>query len=232
MQLPLFFEETLPGSGHFSLSENSSRHIVQVLRMRQEEKIQITNGNGYLITTEIISPDKKNTEVKIIDSIFISKQLPKIFIAVSYIKNIGRFEWFLEKAAEIGVAQIIPLICKRTEKTHLRSERMETILKSAMLQSRQVWLTKISEPVKIIDFVKSKTFDQKFIAHCLEGQKTDLKHSVSDEFLSKIILIGPEGDFTKEEIDAAIENGYLPVSLGFNRLRTETAALVAAVLLK
>lgn len=232
MQLPFFFEESFPDSNQFVLSENSSRHIAQVLRMKEGELIQLTNGKGYTLTAEIVSPHKKNTEVKITERTFIPQRKPKIAIAISFIKNTGRFEWFLEKATEIGVSEIIPLLCTRTEKTHFREERMKTILVSAMLQSRQAWLPELSAPVTIIELIKDKSYDQKFIAHCLNEEKAELKNVITNASSSKIILVGPEGDFTKEEIEAALEQDYKPVSLGETRLRTETAGLVAAVLLR
>lgn len=232
MQLPIFFEENFPDSDQFVLSENSSRHIAQVLRMKEGEFIQLTNGKGYTLTAEIVSSHKKNTEVKIIERTFIPQREPKIAIAISFIKNTGRFEWFLEKATEIGVSEIIPLLCTRTEKTHFREERMKAILVSAMLQSRQAWLPELPAPVTIMELIKNKSYDQKFIAHCLNEERTELKNIITNAFSSKIILIGPEGDFTKEEIEAALEQDYKPVSLGETRLRTETAGLVAAVLLR
>jgi 16S rRNA (uracil1498-N3)-methyltransferase len=233
MQLPFFYEENLPDSNQFILSEDTARHIVQVLRMKEGEQVMITNGKGQTLTAEIVLADKKKTEVKIKNKDFVCQPQPKISIAISLIKNANRFEWFLEKATEIGVSSIIPLLCKRTEKTHFREERMRTILISAMLQSRQVWLPELSVSKKINEFLKNDLqYDQKFIAHCLEEEKKELKDFKLNNSSSKIILIGPEGDFTKEEIDLALENNYIPVSLGETRLRTETAGMVAAVLLK
>lgn len=232
MQLPFFFEENFPETDRFTLSENTSRHIVQVLRMGEGEKIQLTNGKGYMLIAEITLPHKKNAEVKILEKKIVPRVEPEVAIAISFIKNTGRFEWFLEKATEIGISQIIPLVCKRTEKNHLREQRMNTILVSAMLQSRQAWLPVLADPVKINDFVKNTSFENKFIAHCLEEEKKELKDFISQKSSSKIILIGPEGDFTPEEINNALANNFIPVSLGKTRLRTETAALVAAVLLK
>ncbi|MEO5649370.1 MAG: RsmE family RNA methyltransferase [Ginsengibacter sp.] len=232
MQLPFFFEKNFPESDLFTLSENSSRHIAQVLRMKEGELVQLTNGNGYTLTAEIIVSHKKNTEVKISEKTFIPRRKPKVTVAISFIKNAGRFEWFLEKATEMGISEIIPLLCKRTEKAHFREERMQTILVSAMLQSRQAWLPELTAPVTIMELIKNKSYEQKFIAHCLEEEKTELKNLTADASSSKIILIGPEGDFTKEEIEAALQQDYQPVSLGDTRLRTETAGLVAAVLLR
>jgi 16S rRNA (uracil1498-N3)-methyltransferase len=231
MALPYFFEENLTGSDEFILNEETSRHICQVLRMKENEQINITNGKGYTILAQIISSDKKKTKVKSIEKSFSEQPGPKTAIAISLIKNNNRFEWFAEKATEIGISEIIPLICQRTEKTHFKTERIKSILISAMLQSQQSWLPELREPVKILEAIKDENFDQKFIAHCLEEEKNLLKNIVKSN-ASKIILIGPEGDFTEAEIQVAVQKKYIPVSLGNTRLRTETAGIAAAVLLK
>lgn len=231
MALPFFYEEQIPDSDRFIVSEESARHIAQVLRMKEGGQVMITNGKGYLITAEIISAGKKRIEVKIIHKEYLPPRKPKSTIAISLIKNTNRFEWFIEKATEIGTSAIIPLICKRTEKTHFRSERIQSILISAMLQSRQAWLPGLSEPLKINDLIKNETYEQKFIAHCMEDKKMDLKNALTDKGTSKLILIGPEGDFTEDEIQNALHQNFIPVSLGETRLRTETAGIVAAVLL-
>ncbi len=231
MTSPYFFEETLPDAVEFTLSEETSRHISQVLRMKEGEEIIITNGKGYTLFANIISPDKKKTKARFISKEFSEPPVQKTAIAISLIKNNNRFEWFIEKATEIGISKIIPLICRRSEKTHFKIERIRSILISAMLQSQQSWLPELSEPVKISKVIKNENYDQKFIAHCIDDEKKELKGLVSDS-ASKIILIGPEGDFTEEEIQAAIQENYIPVSLGKTRLRTETAGIVASVLLK
>jgi 16S rRNA (uracil1498-N3)-methyltransferase len=231
MASPFFFEENLPLSDDFVLSEETSKHVSQVLRMKEGEAIRITNGKGQTLIAEIVLSDKKKTKVKTVRKEFSESQKPEIIIAISLIKNTNRFEWFVEKATEIGVSAIIPLICKRSEKTHFRMERIRSILISAMLQSQQSWLPGISEPVKFAELVKNGNQPQKFIAHCLPEEKKELK-DISAKANSRIILIGPEGDFTEEEIQLAIQQNYLPISLGNTRLRTETAGMVAAVLLK
>ncbi len=230
MQLPYFFEENLPFSGDFILSEESSKHIAQVLRMHEGEELLVTNGSGEVINASIILVDKKKTKVNANNRTTSARLSPKVSIAISLIKNTSRFEWFLEKATEIGVSEIIPLICARTEKHFIKRDRMKNILVSAMLQSRQCWMPELKEPVKIFDFITTQYHQQKFIAHCFDGEKQQLNH-LNVISGSSIILIGPEGDFTEAEINKAIENKYIPVSLGQTRLRTETAAIVAAVLL-
>lgn len=230
MQLPFFFEEDFPAQENPVLSEETSRHIVQVLRMHENENLLITNGKGQLFTVRLIKANKKNAEVAIIKKSARPKLFPEISIGISLIKNVSRFEWFLEKAAEIGIADIIPLICDRTEKQRFRYDRMKNIIVSAMLQSQQAWLPVLHEPVKFPEFIKNSSYQNKYIAHCMDEVRQPLSNqSISKQ--NKLILIGPEGDFTKDEITAALENNYTPVSLGETRLRTETAGIVAAVLL-
>ena len=232
MPLPIFFTNAIaPQHGIITLEEETSRHIAQVLRMKTGEQLQLTNGLGMLLTAEIVSGHKKATQVKVLAAISHLPSLPLVSIAISPVKNTSRFEWFLEKATEIGVGEIIPLLCERTEKQHFRTDRMKNILVSAMLQSRQVWLPKMHEPVRFQENVRQYDGEQKFVAHCGEEHKDQLR-DVAHRQNNAIILIGPEGDFTGEEIDLALQQNYLPVSLGETRLRTETAGMVAAVILK
>lgn len=230
MSLPVFFQEEIFEHLVFTLSEETSKHVVQVLRMKKGEQVQLTDGKGKIITAEIIHDHKKNTEVKVLTTSYIPLRTSHITIAISIIKNNTRFEWFLEKATEIGVSAIIPLLCERTEKQSFRHDRMNNILISAMLQSQQGWLPLLSEPVKFKDVLQSSTQQNKYIAHCIVDDKKQLDNKSIDQ--SSIILIGPEGDFTKNEIDMAVANNFIPVTLGATRLRTETAGIVASVLLQ
>ena len=215
------------------LDEDTSRHMVSVLRMKEGTQINLTDGKGNLITAEIINAHKKHCEVRVQSSTSSQQPVRRISIAISLLKNTNRFEWFLEKATEIGINEIIPLICARTEKQKFRYDRMKGICISAMLQSQQTWLPVLYEPVlfeKIL--IDNKSGHKKLIAHCVEGNK----QSISDLQIGKSanwqIYIGPEGDFTNQEIDLALKNNFIPVSLGETRLRTETAGVAAAVLLK
>jgi 16S rRNA (uracil1498-N3)-methyltransferase len=230
MPLPFFFEENLSSATTFILSQQTSKHVIQVLRMQKGETLQLTNGKGLILTCEIIYEHKKSTEVKIIATKHQPQPAKQITIAISLIKNNSRFEWFLEKATEIGISAIVPVICERTEKQHFRFERMKAILISAMLQSQQAWLPLLSEPLKFKEFIKQSSYQQKYIAHCIDEEKKQLSNEAL-QVGDHAILIGPEGDFTKEEVDAALDNNFVPVSLGNTRLRTETAGLVACVLL-
>ncbi len=234
MQLPFFYIETYDASAKtIMLVEDTSRHVVSVLRMKEGEKLNLTDGKGNLITAEIINAHKKHCEVKIIDSQFTPQPTRKISISISLIKNSNRFEWFLEKATEIGVSEIIPLICERTEKQKFRYDRMKGICISAMLQSQQTWLPTLQEPVQFTKMTIDKYADyQKLIAHCEKANKQSIGDLQIGTSAHCLICIGPEGDFTKEEIEFTIQNNFTSVSLGETRLRTETAGVVAATLLK
>ncbi len=226
MSAPFFYSKDFLPSQPNVLGEETSRHIIQVLRMKKGEQVHITNGKGYLFSTEIKEADKKQTTVSTLDTSYQPLLQKKLTVAVSPLKNAGRYEWFLEKATEMGVSQIIPLISKRTEKLHNKPDRMRNIIISAMLQSKQTWLPSLSDPVLFFDFIKSDMAGQKYIAHCDEvGNKQPLSAFIP--FMDASIMIGPEGDFTSDEIAMALQVGYTPVSLGNNRLRTETAAMVA-----
>ncbi|MFY7838778.1 MAG: RsmE family RNA methyltransferase [Lacibacter sp.] len=236
MALPFFYIESLDSSQQLlTLNEETSKHVVQVLRMQAGEQLNLTDGKGNLFTALINNAHKKHCVVKIQTKSFTPQAARKTCIAVSLVKNASRFEWFLEKATEIGITEIIPLLCERTERQHFRYDRMKGILVSAMLQSQQTWLPVLHEPVKFEEALRlTPSSDEllKLIAHCEEREKRSITDTLSEvDGSNSIILIGPEGDFTPAEIDAAIEDGYKPIMLGETRLRTETAAVSAAVLL-
>jgi 16S rRNA (uracil1498-N3)-methyltransferase len=236
VQIPFFYINDHDSSATaVTLDEDTSRHIVQVLRMKKGEAVHLTDGKGNLLITTITEDHKKHCSVKVADSRFTPPSSRKISIGISLIKNAGRFEWFLEKATEIGVNEIIPLICQRTEKQKFRSDRMNNILVSAMLQSQQVWLPVLHEPIAFELLFRQEEvagMSQKFIAHCIEESKKNLSEYTRDQKPSQIILIGPEGDFTPAEVELALQHHFIPVSLGSSRLRTETAGVVAATLLR
>jgi 16S rRNA (uracil1498-N3)-methyltransferase len=233
MALPFFYKEdiNLTTTG-VVLDEATSKHIVQVLRMQNGGQLQLTNGKGNLFTAEITDGNRKKCAVKIIQKSETGNPKSAITIAISLLKNAARFEWFLEKATEIGVTEIIPLICERTEKTAFKIDRMNNILISAMLQSQQCWLPVLQEPVKYANMKMDKYANvQKFIAHCIDEDNKQPLHQHISTLAHQLICIGPEGDFTKQEIEWALKNNFIPVSLGNTRLRTETAGMVAATLL-
>lgn len=234
MSLPFFYIEEL-GQEEIQLEEDTSKHVVSVLRMNEGERLNLTNGKGNLMEAEIVEAHKKKCRVKVLQKHFTNADHRKTIIGISILKNTSRFEWFLEKATELGIAEIIPLICDRTEKEHFRYDRMKGILVSAMLQSQQVWLPVLHQLVAFEQLLRMEEINhaqQKFVAHCLPEEKSNLKDSIDFSKPSQVILIGPEGDFTKEEIDLALRFHFIPVSLGNTRLRTETAGVVAATFLK
>lgn len=231
MQFPFFYAPSL-GLIHTSqrLEEETARHIAQVLRMKEGDCLHLTDGKGKVATAKIISIGKKTCEVFISEIQDAPNSTKNIAIAVSLLKNAGRFEWLLEKSAELGINSIVPLVCKRTERQQFRQDRLQNILVSAMLQSRQAWLTILPNPVDYMDFIQETTYENRYIAHCEEEEKTSLSTLIKPNQKDSLVLIGPEGDFTMDEIQAAIEKGFKPVSLGNTRLRTETAAITAAVI--
>jgi 16S rRNA (uracil1498-N3)-methyltransferase len=232
MALPFFYRETIEDTASFVLDEATSKHVIQVLRMQAGEQLQLTDGKGNLLTAEITDDNRKRCAVKKITLVQVSPPTRSIAIAISPVKNASRFEWFLEKATEIGITEIIPLLCERTEKQHFRPDRMNGVLVSAMLQSQQCRLPVLHEPRKFEELINHSTYQQKFIAHCIAEEKRNLVDLVNKNLSSQIVLIGPEGDFTKEEIDLAVQHHFIPVALGETRLRTETAGVAASVILK
>jgi 16S rRNA (uracil1498-N3)-methyltransferase len=225
--MQLFYNSEIKKSDlTFFFDKEESKHIVKVLRKNEGDKIFITNGLGFLFESEIILASEKKCEVKIAKETF---QEPNTFythIAVAPTKMNDRLEWFLEKATEIGIHEITPIICDHSERKVYKIDRAEKIIQAAMKQSLHYYIPKINEPVSLSQFIKSNITGQKFIAHCEETDKKTFKNEVKrDEKIT--ILIGPEGDFSTKEINFAIENKFIPVTLGNTRLRTETAALVA-----
>ena len=232
MNLPFFYISNYEDAQkQIVLDEETSRHVVQVLRMKVGEQLNLTDGKGNLLSCVIAEEHKRHCSVEVKETRHKEQGARKVSVAISLLKNSNRFEWFLEKATEIGVSEIIPLICERTEKEKFRLDRMQGICISAMLQSEQIWLPVLQEPIKFENLVM-KQFDdcKKYIAHCLdEESKTQLHREISQS-ANQLICIGPEGDFTKQEIDLALQHQFIPVGMGTNRLRTETAGVVAATL--
>ncbi len=235
MALPFFYIDTYDSSTSLiTLNEETSKHVIQVLRMKKGEQINLTDGKGILLTAEISDAHKKNCVVKVKATSCKPLAVRKTVVAISLVKNASRFEWFLEKATEIGITEIIPLLCERTERQYFRYDRMKGIIVSAMLQSQQTWLPMLHQPISFKEYVlqaESSNDVQKMIAHCEEGNKQSITQVIKAGLSMYNILIGPEGDFTKDEIELALANNYIPVALGETRLRTETAGVVAATAL-
>lgn len=211
---------------NFSFDKEESKHIIKVLRKKDTDILHVTNGLGLLFETEITLASDNKCTVKILS---IEKAEPSKFqlhLAVAPTKMNDRFEWFLEKATEIGIHEITPIICDRSERKVVNKERFEKIILTAMKQSNVLFLPKLNEATTFKDFIKHKNKGLQLIAHCEETDKKSLK-SVLKPNENVTLLIGPEGDFSEKEIALALENKFVPVSLGNTRLRTETAAIVA-----
>lgn len=225
--MQLFYNSEIKNTdSFFSFDKEESKHIVKVLRKQENDKIFITNGLGFLFVSEITIASEKKCEVKITEIQEFEKPNYNLHIAVAPTKMNDRFEWFLEKATEIGIQEITPIICEHSERKVYKIDRAEKIIQSAMKQSNQFFLPKINEPISFKDFIKKTDCENKYIAHCVETERKQLKKSITPN-QNYVILIGPEGDFSEKEIQLAISSNYHPVLLGNTRLRTETAALVA-----
>jgi 16S rRNA (uracil1498-N3)-methyltransferase len=230
----LFYTPELKkGTSIYTLSEEESKHCIRVLRMTVGDKIQLVNGVGGFYVAEIIDNNPKKCSVKIVDEkLEVGKRNWKLHIVIAPTKNNDRTEWFVEKATEIGIDAISFIDTKNSERSVIKKERIEKVAVSAMKQSLKAYLPQLNEMTdfkKIIDALKNDS-SQKYIAHCIDTEKKHLKE-VYRQSQDAIVLIGPEGDFSSDEVQLAVANGFVPVSLGNSRLRTETAALYACTVL-
>ena len=227
----LFYnKDLLEDDSRLIIEREESRHIVRVLRRKVGDTIYVTNGKGILFTTKIDVINKNNTELKITNSKKESKTKFHINIAVAPTKNNDRIEWFIEKSTEIGINTISTILCEKSERKKIKMDRLEKIIISAMKQSLQLHKPILQELVSFEGFIKNCKSDNKFIAHCKESEKLFLNNcKLKAKTIS--VLIGPEGGFSDNEIDLAEKHGFISVSLGNNRLRTETAAIAATQIL-
>ncbi|MBE7691378.1 16S rRNA (uracil(1498)-N(3))-methyltransferase [Tenacibaculum finnmarkense] len=225
--MQLFFNPDITTeTTQITFDKEESRHIVRVLRKKEGDILQITNGAGFLFSVSItIANDKRclTTVVKY-------EEKPKnrdyyLHVAIAPTKNNDRLEWFLEKATEIGIDEITPIICDNSERKIVKIDRLNKIVQAAMKQSLQFTLPKLNDPIKLSEFLKKDITSKLFIAHCEENIEKKLLKNIADKNENYTILIGPEGDFSSKEIDYALNHNFKPISLGDNRLRTETAGL-------
>jgi 16S rRNA (uracil1498-N3)-methyltransferase len=215
------------------LDERESHHCLKVMRFRKGEEVRIIDGKGGFFIAKIEIENPKACGVKIISKHENYMQLPyELHIAIAPTKSLDRFEWFIEKATEIGITSITPLICKRSERRSLRMDRLVNVAVSAMKQSVKAYLPRLNDPVEYSAWVGHAHPGLKFIAHCMDGPKKDILNVRLSDITN--VIIGPEGDFTPDELQRAIDNNFIPLSLGDYRLRTETAGLMvcSAVYLK
>ncbi len=214
-------------SDTFTLSQEESKHCLKVLRLNTGDTVHLTDGKGNLYQTRIIDADTKkcSLEIQEIKEEY-GKRKYKIHLAVAPTKNINRYEWFLEKATEIGIDEITPIICEHSERRVIKPERLNKVIIAAMKQSLKAYLPVLNPAMSFKDFA-GKNFDsEKYIAYCSDKYRDNLKDLYKKQ-KDSVIMIGPEGDFSEQEINTTIKSGFKPVSLGPERLRTETAALVA-----
>ena len=209
------------------LSEEESQHCVRVLRYTRGDEILLTDGKGNTYTARITNPNPKHCEFEVLTQ---EKQQKAhdfyLHIAIAPTKNIERMEWMVEKCTEIGVDEITPLLCRFSERKQIRTDRLEKIVLSAAKQSLTPYLPKLNELTDYDTFVRQATEETKFIAHCYKEEKRELKDEIK-RGKSVLVLIGPEGDFSEQEVEGPLALGFVPVSLGNSRLRTETAGVVA-----
>ena len=229
-RMNLVYCPTALNGGIVALDDNEFHHI-QVLRMRSGDALNIFDGKGSLYSGTLMSVEKRSATVKIDQLVRHEEtQAGQLHIALAPTKNIDRTEWFTEKSTEIGISKITPVICRRSERRELRQDRLEKVALSATKQSLHLYIPRINEHTALKDFLKSVAGDKskKFIAYC-EEKSVHIK-DVFSPGESIIVLIGPEGDFTEEEVGMARDAGFMPVSLGESRLRTETAGMMVSAI--
>ena len=223
-----FYAGPIAGNSIVTLDADTAKHIWQVLRMKEGDHILLTDGKGTIAEGEIHTAERHKCNVSITKVSFTARIGKMLHLCVAFTKNNSRNEWLLEKATELGVGSIIPMTTSRSEKAHVRVDRWEKILQSAILQSQQNYLPILAKITPLPQVLKQyEDVPQKFVAHCIDVKKQSLAEMLKPEG-DTIILIGPEGDFTQEEVNLCLGSGFKPVSLGKQRLRTETAAIAAA----
>lgn len=217
-------------SSVYTLQEEESKHCVKVLRLKEGDFIYLVDGRGGFYTTRIADAHSKRCVVEVMDvQLNYGRRPYYLHMAISPLKFQDRFEWFLEKATELGIDEITPIICNRTEKKNLNLERCNKIISSAMKQSVKAYLPKINNSKPFKQFIAEQKDVNIAIAHCEEAQKVPLSTVIDRTKNSYVVLIGPEGDFTTDEINLAMQKSAIPVTLGNDRYRTETAAVMACV---
>lgn len=217
----------------YTLSEEESKHCIRVLRLVEGDRIYLVDGRGGFYETHIIEAHPKRCMVQVLDvKLNFGKRNYYLHVAISPLKSLDRFEWFLEKATEIGIDEITPIITHRSEKREIKLDRCNKIIEAAMKQSKKAFHPKLNEYIAYNKFINNKVEEDatKLIAHCLDSEKKKLSDYISVVPKKYLILIGPEGDFTEEEIVLANNKNFEALDLGESRLRTETAAIKACAL--
>jgi 16S rRNA (uracil1498-N3)-methyltransferase len=218
------FYSTVVNDGLITLSEQESSHCTKVLRMNRGDEINCTDGKGHFYKGIIQLAHDKKTIIEIKDTTVIEASPYQLHLFVALTKNAERLEWMLEKCVELGLTSFTPIITHRTERKNIRIDRLEAIALSAMKQSLKAWLPTIHPLTKFNQAIHSVQHGSKFIAHCADDELKTLLNLTNPESIANI-FIGPEGDFTLDEVEMASNNGFNPIGLGPSRLRTETAGL-------
>jgi 16S rRNA (uracil1498-N3)-methyltransferase len=225
--MQVFYSPDITGN-ELILDRNESRHIIRVLRMKKGDPVKLIDGKGSLYDGVIDNPDQNSCSIMITASYRgFEKRSYNLHMAVSPLKNMDRYEWYLEKSVEIGIDSITPLLCRNTEKESVKSDRLNNIIISAMKQSLKAFRPQLNAPCRFEEFVTGSFTGLKFIAHCNENFIRKGIHEIYKPGDDAIIMIGPEGDFSKNEIEEAYRNGFTGINLGTSRLRTETAGVAA-----
>lgn len=226
--MQLFYSAAIK-NGQCVLNEEESRHCIQVLRHVKGDFISVFDGKGGLFKASIVDAHPKKCTVQVVESLVVPSKRPYyLHIAIAPTKNIDRYEWFVEKAVEIGIDEITPIICEHSERKVVKMERIEKVVMAAMKQSHNIVHPQLNDAMTFNTFMDKAWRGNKFIAHCDLGEKILFKQALTQSE-ETLLLIGPEGDFSKLELSTALKNSYRAVSLGESRLRTETAGLVACV---
>lgn len=222
----IFYTPDISGA-FYTLNEIESKHCIRVLRHGVGDLLTLVDGKGNWYEAKITDANPKHCSVEVVKTIAnVGKRHYRLHVAIAPTKNIDRFEWFLEKATEIGIDEITPILCEHSERKQIKHERLEKVIISAMKQSLKAFLPQLNNLTTFDSFIENATEGGKYIAHCEDGQKNHLFHQVKPSE-SVLVLIGPEGDFSPAEIRKAIDCGFAEISLGESRLRTETAGMVA-----
>jgi 16S rRNA (uracil1498-N3)-methyltransferase len=224
----VFYTPDLQDQAQYTLNEEESKHCSKVLRLSTGDKVFLVNGRGGLYEAEIETESKKHVGLLITKT---TKEYQKrnhhLHIAIAPTKNIDRLEWFLEKATEIGIDEITPIICERSERKVVKEDRLLKVITSAVKQSLQAYHPLLNPAITFSQLLQQQTTATKLIAHCIDDAERSYIKDLVQPLNSYLILIGPEGDFSPQEITTALQHGFMPVTLGTTRLRTETAALAA-----
>jgi 16S rRNA (uracil1498-N3)-methyltransferase len=224
----VFYTPDLQDQAQYTLNEEESKHCSRVLRLSVGDTVFLIDGRGGLYEAEIVNESKKHVELRITKTTeAYQKRNHHLHIAIAPTKNIDRVEWFLEKATEIGIDEVTPIICERSERKIVKEDRLQKVITAAVKQSLQAYHPVLNPAITYTELLRQQTTASKLIAHCIDDSQRHYIKDLVQPHGNYLMLIGPEGDFSPQEISYALEQGFMPVTLGATRLRTETAALAA-----